>query len=237
MFRRPDSRRRLGGITVILAAATLAPASASASTVLVDFDAVNATAGPVSGSPLATYLAGYGITISNVIGAGGPQVANAGTGVFLYPNFFAPPSLANFLQQAATATPSAYRLNFAESLTSLSFTRAAMNPEMSITGMIAGEWTARALDSSGNTLAQVGEPNYASYDPVPAATFTFSTPGIAALVVERPVQVVSPTPTTVYSPAIDNLVMVTALPEPRGFVATAAAVAMLAAAMLRRRQG
>lgn len=236
MLQHSRTRRRAGA-AVVLAAAVLAPASSPASTVLVDFDAVNATAGPVSGSPLATYLAGYGITVSSVVGSGGPQVANAGTGVFLYPNFFAPPSTANFLQQAATATPSGYRLNFAQPLTTLSFTRVAMNPEMSITGMIAGEWTARALDASGSTLAQVGEPNYASYDPVPAATFTFSMPGIAALVVERPVQVVSPTPTTVYSPAIDNLVLGSPVPEPHGFVATAAAVAMLAAALLRRRQG
>lgn len=235
MLRRHESRRRPGAM-LILAAALLAPASSSASTVLVDFEALNAAAGPVSGSPLATYLAGYGITVSNVVGSGGPQVANAGTGVFLYPDFFSPPSSPNFLQQAATDSPSGYRLTFAQPLTSLSFTRVAMDPEMSITGMIAGEWTARALDSAGNTLGEVGEPNYASYVPVPAATFTFSTPGIAALVVERPVKVVSPTPTTVYSPALDNMVLVTALPEPHGFVATAAALAALAAAMLRSRK-
>ncbi|MFM8734126.1 MAG: hypothetical protein ACKOC8_02895 [Pirellulales bacterium] len=236
MFRTTVSRRRCGSVLVLLAA--LAPAAvAPASTVLVDFDALNATGGPVSGSLLDAYLATYGITVSNVVGSGSPRVANAGTGVFLYPGFFSPPSAPNFLQQSASETPSGYRLTFSEPVASVSFTRAAMDPEMSITGMIAAEWTARAIGPSGTTLGQVGEPNYASYVPVPAATFTFAfpAPGIAALVIERPVQVVSPTPTTVYSPAIDNLVLGTPLPEPHGLVATAAAVALVAALVRRRK--
>lgn len=236
MFRSSIARRVVGPVAVLLAA--LGSAAASASSVLVDFDALAAAGGPVSGSTLDTYLAGYGITVSGVAGSGGPMVANATTGVFLYPNFFGPPSSPNFLQQAASATPSSYRLNFVEPLASVSFTRVAMDPEMSLTGMIAAEWTARAIDPLGNTIGQVGEPNYASYVPVPAATFSFAypAPGIAALVIERPVQVVSPTPTTVYSPAIDNLMLGTPLPEPHGLVATACAI-IFVAAVLRRRTG
>lgn len=214
-----------------------APVAARASTVLVNFDSLNAAGGPVGGATLATYLAGYGITVSNVVGALGPVAANATTNVFLYPNFFGPPSAFNFLQQSASAAPAGYRLTFAQPLTSLSFTRIAMDPEQSLTGMIAAEWTARALDSNGNTLGQVGEPNYAEYVPVAAATFTFNTPGIAALVVERATQIVSPTATTVASPALDNLVLTSAVPEPGNLLGLATVLGTVVTIIRRWRRG
>lgn len=219
---------------VLLAGAS---AATRASTVLVNFDSLNATAGPVGGSTLDTYLAGYGITIANVVGAPGPVTANASTNVFLYPDFFGPTSSPNFLQQSASAAPAGYRLTFAQPLTSLSFTRVAMDPERSLTGMIAAEWTARTLDSLGNTLGQVGEANYAEYVPVAAATFTFTTPGIKSLVVERTTQIVSLTATTVAAPALDNLVLTTAVPEPGGLLGAAAGLAAVATAVCRWRRG
>ncbi|MCE9631857.1 MAG: hypothetical protein K8S94_14230 [Planctomycetia bacterium] len=212
-----------------------APTAARASTVLVNFDSLNATRGPVGGLTLDAYLAGYGITISDVVGAPGPVAANATTNVFLYPDFFAPTSSPNFLQQSAAAAPAGYRLNFAKPLTSLSFTRIAMDPEKSLTGMIAAEWTARAIDSLGNTLGQAGETNYAEYTPVAASTFTFNNPGIVALIVERTTKIVSLTPTTVAMPALDNLVLTTALPEPGGLVGAAVGLAAVAT-LIRRRQ-
>lgn len=207
------SRRRPTSVILLLAACAVAGA-AKASTVVVNFDTLNASGGPVSGASLDAYLAGFGVTVSNVVGPAGPAVANASTSTFLYPDFFGPPSKQNFIWQPGSHGPVGYRLNFPQPLIGLSFTRAAMDPEQSITGMIAAEWTARAIDAGGNTLGTVGEPNYASYVPVAAQTFTFSTPGIVALVVERSKQIVSPTPTTVTSPPLDNLTLVTLVPEP-----------------------
>lgn len=221
--------------SLLLLALCVAAGDTRASTVVITFDSLDASGGQVSGPTLDAYLAGFGVTVSHVAGPAGPAVANAATPAFLYPQFFGPPSKQNFIWQPGSNGPVGYRLNFPQPLLSLSFTRAAMDPEQSITGMIAAEWTARVLDSGGNTIGTVGEPNYGSYVPVDAATFTFSTPGIVALVVERSKQIVSPTPTTVTSPPLDNLTFVTSVPEPAGLAAAGAGVLVFAAARRLRR--
>lgn len=180
-----------------------------AALVTVDFDALDASSGAVSGAELDNYLAGFGITISNVVGPAGPSVFDATTagGGFGLPNFFTPPSAPNFLWHPVSNAPIQYQLNFSTPLNSVSFTRVQINANLSPSGLIASPWSARALDSNGNTIDTVGESQISSYGTIPAVVFTLNGPGITALVVERT--------STNYnagmnSVSIDNLI----IPEP-----------------------
>lgn len=162
----------------------------------VDFDALAAGGGSVTGAALDAYLAGFGITISNVTPTGYPEVHDSNNDS----GFTTASSSSNFLSHgdgvsgpiggvaignAPTNDPISYTLNFSTPLDSLSFTRIQMNAFVSSSGIVTAEWSARALDSVGNTIATVGEPGMASYSVIPAADFTLTGPGITALVVER----------------------------------------------------
>ena len=213
-------------ITITLAI-LLGIGQAQAGTITVDFDALNANSGPVSGAALDSYLAGFGITISNVVGPAGPSVFDATTagGGLGFPNFMTPPSAPNFLWHPVANTPIQYQLNFSSPLDTVSFTRIQINANLSPSGLVASPWSARALDSGGNTIDSVGESMIASYGTIPAVIFTLDGPGITALVVERT--------STNYSAGmasvpIDDLV----IPEP----ATMGMLLVGALAVLRRRR-
>lgn len=224
-------------LSLACAACLLVSAPATAAPVLVDFDAINASAGPVGGSSLDTYLSGFGITLSNIVGPAGPSVYDTTTTVFSIPNYFGPPSMPNFIWQPTTNSPIGYKMNFATPLTSISITRTAMQATVGGSGLIAATWTARAVDSLGNTLATVGEPQTSYFINVPAQTFTLTKPSggnsIAGLVVER---------TSVNTVAglsavpLDNFLL-SPVPEPTAALAVGAAVAVvgLPTVLARRR--
>ena len=205
----------------------LSMGQAQAALITVDFDALNANSGPVSGAALDSYLAGFGITISDVVGPAGPSVYDATTagGGLGFPNFFTPPSAPNFLWHPVSNDPIQYQLNFSTPLNSVSFTRVQINANLSPSGLIASPWSARALDSGSNTIDTVGESEISSYGTIPAVIFALNGPGITALVVER-------TSTNTYagmnSVPIDNLV----IPEP----ATLGLLLLGGLALLRRRR-
>ena len=194
---------------ICLVIAFLSLSTPVAAVVVVDFDALDASSGPVSGAALDSYLAGFGITISNVVGPAGPSVFDATTpeGGLGIPDFFTPPSAPNFLWHQVSNDPIQYQLNFSAPLNSVSFTRVQINAYLSPSGLVAAPWSARALDSGGNTLDTVGEGSISSYGTIAAQTFTLDGPGITALVIERT--------STNYSAGlasvpIDNLI----IPEP-----------------------
>ena len=138
--------------------------NAQATPVVVDFDALDASAGFVSGAALDGYLAGFGITLSNVVGSSGPFVADATTagGGFGFPNFFTLPSSPNYLWHQVDNAPIAYQLDFATEVQDLSFVRPQTNAFLSPSGHLVAPWSARALDGGGNTLQIVGAPVSAS---------------------------------------------------------------------------
>lgn len=155
---------------------------AAAVTVTVDFDAVDTSGGNVSGAALDTYLAGFGITLTNVTGTFSPLVvisfATALTA--LGPNNVVAPSQPNILEQFGGPATS-FTLEFATPLISFSFTRAGR-----CTPLAFPPWTAVAKDSSAVTLDTVGEGSGGTggascFSPTPAVGFTLSGPGIKSV--------------------------------------------------------
>lgn len=145
------------------------PPNASANSITINFDSVDASAGGVD--PTA-YLAAYGITLSGVSPSppliysdqdfygNGTVVASSGD---------------NFLEQQSAVYGGSFTLNFSVPLTALQFTRIA-----SLTPNSVGVWTATAY-SGGTALSTVGEPNGGgSYSP---AIFSFTGTDITSLTV------------------------------------------------------
>jgi hypothetical protein len=213
--------------TLALALTGFIAVNVQAALITVDFDALNANSGPVSGAALDSYLAGFGITISNVVGPAGPSVYDATTpgAGFGFPNFMTPPSAPNFLWHPVSNNPIQYQLNFSTPLNSVSFTRVQINANLSPSGLVAATWSARALDSGGSTLDTVGESQFGSFGIIPAVVFTLNGPGITALVVERTSTNIS---AGMNSVPIDNLV----IPEP----ATIGLLGLGALSLLRRKR-
>ena len=101
------------------------PTVARAAIINVDFDGVNASGTSVTGTALDSYLTGFGITISNVMPFGYPEVHNTNDNGALsgFPaNFLTASSPPNFLSHgdgitggganAPTNNPISYQLNF-----------------------------------------------------------------------------------------------------------------------------
>lgn len=163
----------------------LAPIAAQAA-ITVNFDSLDATAGPVTGSILNNYLAGFGISISNatsnttpsVVHTGGPDTNANGLDGYASsaPNYF--------VGENSNNDPYSYRVNFAVPLTSFSFTRVAENGN-GPSGLIVSPWDARALDSHGATVATVSEDQLAFYGTNVAAQFTLAGADIESVVFER----------------------------------------------------
>lgn len=135
-----------------------------ASTV-VNFDAVDTSGGPVSGAPVTSYLAGYGITYTG-----------AGT-AFILPylpggNPFLPVSSPNYFAVGGTA----WTLSFSSPLNSLSFTV----PGTGNTSTMAA-WSATAYSAANVQLGQVGNPSITFFNSS-AQTYTLIGPDIASLV-------------------------------------------------------
>jgi hypothetical protein len=145
-------------------------------TMLIDFEALDATAGPVTNAPLIQYLARYGVSFrrstntmlavendQNILG-GTVTVASSGV---------------NLLTQIGTNGAISYTLNFNQPYQSVHWTRTELPAGSG--GAISPEWRARAFDPNGVELGSVGEKQIGSFTNIPAAPFTLSGSNIAAV--------------------------------------------------------
>jgi hypothetical protein len=146
--------------------------------VVVNFDSLPASGGPVAGSELSDYLAGFGVTLSHV---------TPGTQVGVYDSRtvsdgrLVPPSPFNIIAQAGSSGPVSYELDFSSPQDSFSVTRPFFHPGS--TGYLLPEWHAYAYDSSGNLLASTGEFTKAVFFDLPAEQFVLNVPGIDHVVI------------------------------------------------------
>jgi hypothetical protein len=204
--------------TVLLFLVLFVPSTAQAGPVVVNFDALDTSGGPVFGSPLNSYLAGFGIAITSQVGNPGVEVNNtAHSGGFVFPA--SPP---NFLWSPGTNSPFAYQLGFSTPLESFAFTRVSYNA-------LASQWDARALDGQGNTLQQVGEPQ-GSFSAATTFTLDPGTP-FSAVVFER---TTINTIAGLNNPPTDNWLL-EPVPEPTTLLLFGTAIAGLGITWRRRK--
>ena len=150
--------RKIALVFLVLATTFLLPAAKAQ---VINFDAVDTSGGTVSGAPVISYLAGYGVSFSTTF-AINPVIEP-------YPYWMSPVSASNSFGPQGLASAFSYSLSFASLLDSLSFTRPGFNPA------IMSAWSATAYSASNVALASVGE-NMTSN--ASAATFTLTAPGI-----------------------------------------------------------
>ncbi len=150
------------------------PLTAFASTIVVNFDSVDASGAPIEAS---AYLASYGITLTAV----SPLGTNPNNGqVAIWSDDFMPYEKAssgdNFLLQQTSGAPAiSYTLNFSTALDSVGFTRVR-----NITSNLVAGWTASAYSGS-IFVTSVGEGfGGGSFS---AATYTLTGPNITSLVI------------------------------------------------------
>ena len=162
--------------------------------VVVNFDSLDTSTSSVTGSALDSYLAGYGITISNVSPSGYPEVYSENSSGGFWPGYATASSGTNFLAHGDGVpggnfnyinNPISFRLNFSTLLNSFEFTRIQIDGRPSPSGIVLAGWQARALNSSGTTIATVGEGQFGSYGIIAAKTFTLNGPNIKSVVIER----------------------------------------------------
>lgn len=165
----------LTAVTVLTAAIGFGGAAmAQTVNVTINFDSLGA---PVSGTSLDAYLAGFVFTTLTDVSGGVVTVSSTpptGSSNVVAPS---PP---NILEQRGGPSTT-YTLMFAAPLNSFSFTRAGRCTPLAFPG-----WSAVAKDSSGATLATVGEgpggTNAPCNAPTASAVFNFATPGIKSVV-------------------------------------------------------
>jgi len=147
--------------------------------ITVDFDALDATAPEgVTGSALDSYLAGYGISISNVFINGSPPVPPADSYILVLDDrkiyggtAVVASSVHNIMTQGGSNDPVSFQLNFSSLVDNFGFTRPKLTPDSS-SGITHPWWRAEAYDASNNLLGSMGENHIGSYSDVPAYTFT-----------------------------------------------------------------
>ena len=206
-------------MTRICFVAALAVASIEAiglGAIIVDFDSLDASAqtyNGLGGAPLDNYLAGFGISISDVT-SGIPNV-DSEVRVLDLPaagsTIVQPVSSPNVLFQSAPGALNfslrGFTLNFANELLSFGFTR----PELLQTVRLEGysEWTATAFDTNGQAIDSVGENAFLITSDIAAQDFLLTGPGISAVRFET-----NYTGATFSSVHVDDLVLTQAVPEP-----------------------
>jgi hypothetical protein len=175
-------------------------APARADVVTVNFDALSASGGAITGAPLTSYLAGFGITltessgtsvgiydVSNVYGGG---VIGATTGN-------------NVLMQSGTTGPASYTLSFATALLSFQFDTVS-----NITSNLLPAWSATAFDASNVTLSTAGNSSLSVGGN--AQTYLLNGPGIESVTFYGNAEGLA----GFTNQPIDTLVLTTAVPEP-----------------------
>lgn len=173
MDSRSTKKRLLkkAGISVIaVMIMSLIAFSKDVSATTVDFDSLDASGGPVTGSVVTSYLAGYGLTASDLTPGSGLYVADtSGSGW----GHVAEPSSPNVLTLwGPTAYGNSFTLNFSDVVDYFSFSTSGFIGALSPSGNILGDWTATAYNSSDVALGSVGEGIIASYSDIPINTYT-----------------------------------------------------------------
>jgi choice-of-anchor C domain-containing protein len=146
-------------------------------TTLIDFEALNASAGPVSGAPLAGYLAGYGVSITNA--TSNTTVAVQDDQNFLGGKVTTASSGENLLTQIGANGAVSYTLVFNPPYPSVSWTRTELLAGSG--GVETPAWQATAYDTNGVEVGSVGERQTGSFTNVPAKRFTLGGADIASI--------------------------------------------------------
>jgi hypothetical protein len=171
-----------------------------ASTITLDFDSVDATAGTVDST---AYLASYGITLSNVTGG---TVVGIIDDINMYGGFaLVPNSGTNFLTQVNSNAPVSFQLNFGTALESFGFSIPGQQAPSLFPAFQAFAYAgATLLDSETGSLGAFGP-----------RTYTLAGAGISRVVINSQnfnVAAFSGIP-------LDDLVLVTSeVPEPGSMI-------------------
>jgi hypothetical protein len=146
-------------------------------TALIDFDTLNTSAGAVGGTLLANYLAGYGVTLTDVTLGTAMEAVNAAS--FTGSVQVQAPSSPNVFTQAGLNQPVSFTLRFATNLQAFGFTRAGLS---SSSGTVSfPQWTATAFDSNGVALSSVTKGLIQSSSSLPERSFVLTGNGIASV--------------------------------------------------------
>jgi hypothetical protein len=153
-------------------------------TTLINFDALDTSRGVINDGTLSSYLAGFGITISDVTFGTSLEAATSLEAISqkssLTNEMPAPSSLPNLFTQVGSSQPVTFTLNFAAPLQSFGFTRVELDTNgPSVISHPA--WTASILDESNNVLESVSEPLRLSSSNIPARTFNLVGANIASV--------------------------------------------------------
>jgi len=144
------------------------------SATVINFDSLNATSGVITGAPVTSYLASYGITTSNMTPGGVLGVVDVTSWGYL-----APPSSPNvFSMWGPTPYGDSFTMNFANAVDNFSLTRSGYIGAKSPSGNVLGNWSAIAYTGANVALGSVGESMIASYVDIPMQTFTLAYSGI-----------------------------------------------------------
>lgn len=139
-------------IPVALLLSTVLAQSGTAMMV-VDFNSIDASGGPVTGTAVATYLAGFGITMSGINGDPSIQQVATWENTSSSPNVFT--SNGNYPSGSVT-------LNFVQPVDSVSFVRVGLSGPGGQGYM--GAWSATAY-SGASIVGSVSEPGYWAGEP------------------------------------------------------------------------
>ncbi|MGA2176288.1 MAG: immunoglobulin domain-containing protein [Verrucomicrobiota bacterium] len=123
---------------------------------VINFDSLDTSSGAVGGADLSNYLAGFGLTLTNV--TQGTRL-EADKGNDLSRGALADPSSPlNLFTQVGLSQPApvTFTLAFANPVQSFGFTRVGLTPGSSLA--LHPAWTAHAFDASGTELESVSEP-------------------------------------------------------------------------------
>ena len=208
----------LAGVTAILTP------SAYADTVNISFDSLSvAPGGYVSGAPVTSYLAGYGITLSGMLPG---EVA-----VVLYaPTYMDVPSSPNVFTVWG-ANPATVTLNFSTLIDNFSFDRVGTFAAYSPSGTTRGPWSATAYNASNSILGTVGEGYIGTFSDLPTKTFTLAATGIDHIYFTGNHLGFAGS----NMPIMDNYSFTTPVPEPETYAMLLAGLGLLGFAARRRK--
>jgi hypothetical protein len=146
-------------------------------TVLIDFDALDTSAGDAGGAALSNYLGQFGVGMNNV--TAGTVLEAVNTNSLTGTVQVEAPSAPNFFTQAGLSQPVSFTLSFAAPLQSFGFTRAGLS---SASGPVSHpQWTATVLDANGTALGSASEALIVSSSAVAARSFVLTGRNIASV--------------------------------------------------------
>jgi hypothetical protein len=161
--------------TLTVTASEMSGQTGTGTPVTVDFDAVNTSSAPVTGTPVADFLAGYGITLTTSNNGAEVSVANQdqiyGGGIVEATTGY------NVIGEGSGtngAHPDSYTLTFATPLSSFAFDQVIENSGPS--GSSYAAWSATAYNAADQVVDSVGDPNvtYVFSGSDPGVTYTLT---------------------------------------------------------------